>query len=95
MDADMRLEFPRTFDDSDDPEGQVHPIARRLFIASSPAEVFDKVRRWLEAYEAHRPRVLDVTWDHFDDEAEPYSLSVYLTFDAETFDAETSDAERE
>lgn len=83
MDPDMFLELPPTFDDSHDPEGQVHPVARRLFSASSPAEVFDKARRWLVTHEAHNPRVLDVTWDHFDDETEPYSLSVYLSFDVE------------
>jgi hypothetical protein len=83
MDPDMFLELPPTFDDSDDPEGQVHPVARRLFHASSPAEVFEKVRRWLDAHEAHHPRVVDVTWDHFGDETEPYSLSVYLSFDVE------------
>lgn len=80
MNPDRFLELPLSFDDLDDPEGQVHPIARRVFGASSPAEVFDKVRRWLVAHEAHRPRILDVRWDHLQDETKPYWLSVNLTF---------------
>jgi hypothetical protein len=78
MASDYRLDVPPGFDDSDDDDGQVHPIARRLFTAESAGDVFDKAGRWIAG---HDVRVVDVTWNWLDDESEPFMLSVYFVFE--------------
>lgn len=81
MDSGYRIDVPAGFDDSMDDDGQVHAIARRLFSAASAAEVFEKARRWTAQ---HKVFVVDVSWDWMHDEPEPFVLSVYFTFEAES-----------
>jgi len=77
MDSGYRISVPAGFDDSGDDEGQVHAIARRLFTATSAAEVFDKARRWVARHDVF---VVDVSWDWMHDEPEPFVLSLYFSF---------------
>ncbi|WP_016700755.1 hypothetical protein [Actinoalloteichus spitiensis] len=78
MDDDYRLDVPASFDDSDDEDGQVHPIARRLFSGATAAEVFEKARRWVSEHDVF---LIDVSWNWLHDEPEPFWLSVYFRFE--------------
>lgn len=78
IDPNRCLDVPEGFDDSDDDEGQVHPIARRLFMATTAAGAFGKAQEWVGKHEI---RVADVSWDHFFGEDEPYALSLYFIFE--------------
>ncbi|MFV2172946.1 hypothetical protein ACFHW2_23075 [Actinomadura sp. LOL_016] len=76
--------MPPGFDDSGDEDGQVHPVARRLFCARTTAEVFAKAQQWVSRHD--NVFVVDVSWDYMHDEPEPFSLSLYLTFELEPED---------
>jgi hypothetical protein len=77
MDSDYCIDVPQGFDDSDD-DAQVHPMARRLFSAHTAAEVFAKAQRWVSEHEVF---LVDVSWNWAHDEPEPFTLSVYFTFE--------------
>jgi hypothetical protein len=77
VDSDYCIDVPPGFDDSDD-EGQVHPMARRLFVGHTAAEVFAKVQHWVSQ---HRVFLVDVSWNRLPDEPQPFMLSVYFTFE--------------
>jgi hypothetical protein len=85
MDPDYCIDVPPGFDDSDE-EGQVHPMARRLFAARTAAEVFAKAHDWVSRHDVF---LVDVSWNWFHDEPEPFMLSVYFSFEG---DAEAEDA---
>ncbi|MGW1915771.1 hypothetical protein ACWCQS_34895 [Streptomyces sp. NPDC002076] len=74
---DFCLDVPEGFDDSDAETG-VHAMARKLFLATSAAEAFRKAHEWVQDQQI---RLSDVSWDFFHDEAEPYCLSIYFTFE--------------
>jgi hypothetical protein len=78
MDPDYCIDVPPGFDDSDDEEGQVHPIARRLFAARTAAEVFGKAQQWVSR---HKVFLIDVSWDWAHDEPEPFTLAIYFSFE--------------
>lgn len=63
-------------------------MARRLFTAETAADVFGKAGRWIAR---HNVRVADVSWDLMHDEAEPFVLSVYFTFEIEPDGAQLAD----
>ncbi|GAA1016301.1 hypothetical protein Aple_020650 [Acrocarpospora pleiomorpha] len=75
--VDFRLEVPHDFDDSD-AETQVHPMARKLFPATTAAGAFGKAGQWVEENDVF---LVDVSWDFMHDEPEPYVLSIYFTFE--------------
>lgn len=77
IDPNLCVDVPQDFDDSD-AETQVHPIARKLFLATTAADAFRKVQEWLA--EQH-VRVVDVSWDRLYGEDEPYVLTVYFIFE--------------
>ncbi|BEL04143.1 hypothetical protein Q0Z83_023340 [Actinoplanes sichuanensis] len=87
MTADYRLDVPAGFDDSADEDGQVHAMARRLFSATTAAEVFGKAQRWIAQQQIF---VVDVSWNRMHDEPEPYVLSVYFTFEPEPAESQTA-----
>lgn len=77
FDPGLCLEVPEGFDDSD-AESQVHPMARKLFPATTAAGAFGKAQEWVRD---HNVRLVDVSWDFLYDEDEPHVLSVYFTFE--------------
>jgi hypothetical protein len=77
MDPGYRIDVPPGFDDSDD-DGQVHPMARKLFAARTAAEVFAKAERWVSE---HNVFLVDVAWNCAYNEPEPFTLAVYFTFE--------------
>ncbi|MCC3650449.1 hypothetical protein LIX60_02830 [Streptomyces sp. S07_1.15] len=77
FDPGLCLDVPEGFDDSD-AESQVHPMARKLFSATTAAGVFGKAQEWVRE---HNVRLVDVSWDFLYDEDEPYCLNVYFTFE--------------
>ncbi|MGP3977963.1 hypothetical protein ACTWQF_28890 [Streptomyces sp. 8N114] len=83
LDPDLCLDVPEDFDDSD-AESQVHPIARKLFPATTAAGAFRKAQEWVGD---HNVFLVDVSWDYFHDEDEPYTLSIYFTFELEPEDS--------
>ncbi|MFM9590237.1 hypothetical protein ACKI1J_14155 [Streptomyces scabiei] len=82
LDPDLCLAVPEGFDDSD-AESQVHPMARKLFPATSAAEAFRRASVWVAE---HAVFLVDVSWDFLHDEDEPYVLSVYFTFELDPED---------
>lgn len=85
VDPDLYLQVPSGFDDSDE-DAQVHPIARLLFHAQTPAEAFDQARQWLEG---RTVTVVDVSWHHLVGEERPYELNLYFVFDEDLEDDPT------
>ncbi|MFC8664242.1 MULTISPECIES: hypothetical protein [Streptomyces] len=83
LDPNLCLDVPEGFDDTD-AESQVHPIARKLFPATTAAEAFGKAQEWVGENQVF---LLDVSWDFAYDEDEPYTLSIYFTFELEPEDA--------
>ncbi|MZE79492.1 hypothetical protein [Streptomyces xinghaiensis] len=77
FDPGLCLDVPEGFDDSD-AESQVHPMARKLFPATTAAGAFGKAQEWVRE---HNVRLVDVSWDFLYDEDEPHVLSVYFTFE--------------
>ncbi|GAA3846246.1 hypothetical protein GCM10022403_092520 [Streptomyces coacervatus] len=77
LNPDFCLDVPEGFDDSDAETG-VHPMARKLFPATTAAEAFKKAHEWVREQQI---RLTDVSWDFFHDEDEPYCLSIYFTFE--------------
>ncbi|MDQ2585811.1 hypothetical protein [Saccharothrix yanglingensis] len=77
MDPDMRLEVPPGFDDSDD-DGQVHPVARRLFSGATNADAFRKAMEWVGAHDVF---IMGLDWDRAFDEPEPFTLSLFFRFE--------------
>jgi hypothetical protein len=49
-----------------------------LFSGRTNAEVFGKAQQWVSA---HNVFLVDVSWDHLQDEPEPILLSIYFGFD--------------
>lgn len=82
LDPNFCLDVPEGFDDSDDETG-VHPIARKLFPGTTAAEAFRKAHEWLREQSV---RLVDVSWDFCPGEDEPYTLSIYFTFELEPED---------
>ncbi len=68
---------PVDFDDSDDPEGQVHAVARRVFLGATNADAFARAERWLSTY---RVLLLDLSCGYLFDEPEPVSVTIYFRF---------------
>ncbi|MFI7402507.1 hypothetical protein ACIBW9_18905 [Streptomyces sp. NPDC049541] len=83
LDPNFCLDVPPGFDDSDAESG-VHPMARKLFPATTAAEAFKKAHEWVRDQSIH---LVDVSWDFFHDEEEPYCLSIYFTFDLDPEDS--------
>lgn len=83
LDPNFCLDVPPGFDDSDAESG-VHPMARKLFPATTAAEAFKKAHEWVRDQSIH---LVDVSWDFFHDEDEPYCLSIYFTFDLDPEDS--------
>lgn len=83
LDPDFCLDVPEGFDDADAETG-VHPMARKLFLATTAADVFRKAHEWVGE---HDVRLADVSWDYMYDEDEPYVLSIYFTFELDPEDA--------
>ncbi|MEV4862034.1 hypothetical protein MRBLMF1_003311 [Streptomyces ossamyceticus] len=77
LDPSLCLDVPEGFDDSEE-DSQVHPIARKLFLGTSAAQVFSRAQAWVGE---HDVRVTDVSWDHLYGEDEPLCLSVYFVFE--------------
>ncbi|MEV6395453.1 hypothetical protein AB0M39_11845 [Streptomyces sp. NPDC051907] len=82
LDPNLCLDVPEDFDDSDAETG-VHPMARKLFPATTAAGAFEKAHEWVRE---HRIRVVDVSWDFCHDEDEPHCLSIYFTFESQSQD---------
>ncbi|MEU6882168.1 hypothetical protein [Streptomyces sp. NPDC046712] len=82
FDPNFRLDVPEGFDDSDAETG-VHPVARKLFPATTAADAFKKAHEWVRE---HKIRVLDVSWDFFHDEDEPNCLTIYFMFELDPED---------
>ncbi|MDX3852741.1 hypothetical protein [Streptomyces sp. AK02-01A] len=82
LDPGLCLDVPEGFDDAD-AENQVHPMARKLFPATTAAEAFRKAYEWVRE---HRVFLVDVSWDFAHDEDRPYTLSIYFTFELEPED---------
>ncbi|MFI8308206.1 hypothetical protein ACIF80_33305 [Streptomyces sp. NPDC085927] len=82
LDPDLCLDVPEGFDDSD-AETQVHPMARKLFPATTAAGAFGKAQEWVRE---HPVFLVDVSWNYACDEDEPYVLSVYFTFEPDPED---------
>ncbi|MEV7870976.1 hypothetical protein AB0P17_33870 [Streptomyces sp. NPDC088124] len=83
LDPGLCLDVPEGFDDSD-AETQVHPMARKLFPATTAAEAFRKACEWVGEQKVF---LVDVSWDFAYDEDEPYTLSIYFTFELDPEDA--------
>ena len=79
LDPGLCLDVPEDFDDTD-AETQVHPMARKLFPATTGAEAFRKAHEWVGEHDVF---LVDVSWDYAHDEDEPYVLSIYFTFEFE------------
>ena len=71
------MDVPADFDDADDPDGQVHAVARRMFSGATNAEVFARAQQWLTE---HRVLLLDLSCDYLFDEPEPVSMTMYFRF---------------
>ncbi|MGP8296669.1 hypothetical protein ACTPOK_01595 [Streptomyces inhibens] len=82
LDPNFCLDVPGGFDDSDAETG-VHPIARKLFLGATAAEAFRKAHEWLLEQSI---RLVDVSWTVLDGEDEPYTLSIYFTFEPDPED---------
>ncbi|MGW2015258.1 hypothetical protein [Streptomyces sp. NPDC001927] len=82
IDPNLCLDVPKGFDDSD-ADCQVHPMARKLFPATTAAGAFKKAHEWVRD---HNVRLVDVSWDAFHDEDEPYMLTIYFTFELDPED---------
>ncbi|MEV6782005.1 hypothetical protein [Streptomyces sp. NPDC051098] len=82
FDPGLCLDVPEDFDDSD-ADSQVHPMARKLFPAATAAEAFGKAQEWVAEQKVF---LVDVAWDYAYDEDEPYTLSIYFTFELDTED---------
>ncbi|WP_245689344.1 hypothetical protein [Streptomyces chattanoogensis] len=82
LDAHFCLDVPAGFDDSDAETG-VHPIARKLFLGTTAVEVFRKAHEWLREQSVC---LVDVSWTLLDGEGEPYTLSIYFTFEPDPED---------
>jgi hypothetical protein len=82
LDPGLRLDVPEGFDDSD-ADSQVHPMARKMFPAATAAEAFRKAHEWVGE---HNVFLVDVSWDFAHDEDEPYTLSIYFTFELDPED---------
>ncbi|UNS98612.1 hypothetical protein MMF93_20720 [Streptomyces tubbatahanensis] len=76
-DPDFCVEVPEDFDDTDDETG-VYPIAAKLFVASTAAEVFRKAHEWVGE---HDIRLVDVAWNCLCGEEQTYALSIYFAFE--------------
>lgn len=61
----------------------MHPIARKLFPGATSAEAFRKAHEWLREQSV---RLVDVSWTVLDGEDEPYTLSIYFTFELDPED---------
>ncbi|MEU1799508.1 hypothetical protein [Streptomyces sp. NPDC019937] len=72
------LDVPDGFDDSEAETG-VHAVARKLFLGSSPAQVFSAAHTWVSENDV---RIADLSWDFLDGEVEPHCLSMYFTFES-------------
>ncbi|MER6011868.1 hypothetical protein [Streptomyces bluensis] len=83
LDPDLCLDVPEGFDDAD-AETQVHPMARKLFPATTAAGAFAKAHAWVKEHEVF---LVDVSWDFAYDEDQPYTLSIYFTFEQELEDS--------
>ncbi|MEU6216343.1 hypothetical protein ABZ845_02295 [Streptomyces sp. NPDC047022] len=83
LDPRFCLDVPEGFDDSD-AETCVHPMARKLFVAPTAADAFEKASGWVRE---QKVRLVDVSWDCLHGEDEPYCLSIYFTFEADPEDA--------
>jgi hypothetical protein len=83
LDPGLCLDVPEGFDDTD-AETQVHPMARKLFPATTAAEAFRKAHEWVGQ---HKVFLVDLSWDFMHDEDEPYTLSIYFMFELEPEDA--------
>ncbi|MEE1939316.1 hypothetical protein V1L54_07800 [Streptomyces sp. TRM 70361] len=83
IDPGLCLDVPEGFDDSD-AETQVHPVARKLFHATTAAGVLRKAAEWVEGREVF---LVDTSWDFLHDEDEPYWLSVYFGFEQDSEDS--------
>ncbi|MFC9228864.1 hypothetical protein ACFTZI_07820 [Streptomyces decoyicus] len=83
LDPNFRLDVPEGFDDSDAETG-VHPIARKLFPGATAAEAFRKAHEWLREQNI---RLVDVSWTVLGGEDEPYTLSIYFTFEPDPEDS--------
>ena len=74
----LQVDFiPPDFDDSADPEGQVHAIARRMFTGTTNVEVFTKIQQWLSKYEV---LLIDMSCDYMFGEAAPVAATIYFRF---------------
>ncbi|MEU7429874.1 hypothetical protein AB0B07_03125 [Streptomyces sioyaensis] len=82
LDPNFSLDVPEGFDDSDAETG-VHPMARKLFLGTTAAEAFRKAHEWLRE---QKVRLVDVSWTVSDGEDEPYTLSIYFTFEPDPED---------
>ncbi len=89
IDPDLCLEVPEGFDDSD-AESQVHPIARKMFMARTTAGAFGKVQEWVRENDVF---LIDVSWDYMYDEEEPCTLTIYFRFELD--DEDEDDGEEE
>ncbi|MGY1438118.1 hypothetical protein [Streptomyces reniochalinae] len=79
-DSDFCLDVPEDFDDADDETG-VYPIAKKLILGATAADVFRKAHEWVRN---HDIRLTDVSWDHMCDEDQPYVMSMYFTFELDS-----------
>jgi hypothetical protein len=82
FDPGLCLDVPEGFDDTD-AESQVHPMARKLFPATTAAEAFGKAQEWVAE---HQVFLVDVSWDFAHGEDQPYTLSIYFMFELEPED---------
>ncbi|PJE96683.1 hypothetical protein CUT44_16735 [Streptomyces carminius] len=83
IDPGLCLDVPEEFDDSD-AETRVHPVARKLFHATTAADVFRKAAEWVAEQKVFP---VDVSWDFLHDEDEPYWLSLYFVFEQDSDDS--------
>lgn len=79
FDPHLCLDVPEGFDDKD-AETQVHPMARKLFPATTAAGAFKKAHEWVRE---HKVFLVDVSWDFQYGEDECCVLSIYFTFEQE------------
>lgn len=73
----LQVDLPADFDDSADPEGQVHAIARRVFAGATNIEVVAKISQWLSSYEV---LLIDMSCDYLYGEPAPVSVTLYFRF---------------
>ena len=78
MSHQLRVDdVPADFDDSTDPEGQVHAIARRVFTGTTNVDVFAKAQAWLSSYDV---LLIDLSCDYLHDEPAPVCVTLYFRF---------------